>query len=223
MTFWPCSGWKRSSRSAAVRSWLGRTQLLEKTHGSPDSSRIGTPRKYEIASSEGDARNALAKIEEGNPRRESWELVLEEAIAAQAELLELRPSVPKKAALDDTDLKDKLVWHETEYKMTVDTIRIACANVEADLAFELAPWLLRPREAKKVLANIFAAPGRVRVGDRTITVDLQPAGTTSELGSIRNWLDELNARNLTLPGDPQRRPTTSPSQAEASARTLPKH
>ncbi len=138
---------------------------------------------------EGDARNALAKIEEGNPRRESWELVLKEAIAAQAELLELRPSVPKKAALDDTDLKDKLVWHETEYKMTVDTIRIACANVEADLAFELAPWLLRPREAKKVLANIFAAPGRVRVGDRTITVDIQPAGTTSELGSIRNWMD----------------------------------
>lgn len=155
---------------------------------------------------EGEARNALAQLVEGDPRRERWDVQLNEAIAARTDLLALRPSFPKKAALEDTELKDKLVKHDAAYKMTIDTLRIACANVEADLAFDLAPRLYRPREAKRVLANVFAAPGRVRVGKRTICVDLQPAGTTNELEAVRGWLAEVNNRNLVLPGDPLRRP-----------------
>lgn len=133
------------------------------------------------------------------------ELQLSEAIAARDEYLALRPSFPTKAALEDTELKDKLVKHDVEYKMTVDALRIACANVEADLALELAPRLYRPREAKRVLANVFAAPGRVRVGKRTIRIDLQPAGTTNELDAIRGWLADINTQNLVLPADPLRR------------------
>ena len=183
------------------------------THAYPPDTVVPNPARRRLDRAiriarvrEGDALRALATLEEANSKRAPWETLLKEARAAQAELLALRPSVKKKAPLEETELKDKLVWHETEYKMTLDTIRIACANVEADLAFDLAPWLTRGREVKKVLANVFAAPGRVRVGDRTITVDLQPAGTTSELEAIRNWLTEVNARNLTLPGDPERRP-----------------
>ena len=172
----------------------------------PNPARRRLDRALRIARvREGDARNALAKLNHGDPRRERWALQLKQASAAQAELLALRPSVPKSAALEDTELKDKLVKHTPEYKMTVDALRIACANVEADLALDLAPRLLHPREAKRVLANVFAAPGRVRVGKRTISIELQPAGTTNELTAIRDWLNDLDGRNLVLPGDPERR------------------
>jgi hypothetical protein len=172
----------------------------------PNPARRRLDRALRIARvREGDARTALAKLDDGDPRREKWERQLKEASAAQAELLALRPSVPTYAALADTELKDKLVKHELEYKMTVDALRIACANVEADLALDLAPRLIRPREAKRVLANVFAAPGRVRVGKRTISITLHPAGTTNELNAIRDWLADLNSQNLVLPADPLRR------------------
>jgi hypothetical protein len=172
----------------------------------PNPARRRLDRALRIARvREGDARTALAKLDDGDPRREKWERQLKEASAAQAELLALRPSVPTYAALADTELKDKLVKHELEYKMTVDALRIACANVEADLALDLAPRLIRPREAKRVLANVFAAPGRVRVGKRTISISLHPAGTTNELNAIRDWLADLNRQNLVLPADPLRR------------------
>jgi hypothetical protein len=99
----------------------------------------------------------------------------------------------------------KLVYHRTEYKAVLDTIRIACANAESDLAETLAPELPRPAEVKKTLANLFAAPGHVRAGSRTISVVLQAAGTAAEQAAFAAFFTKINAANLTLPGDSRRR------------------
>lgn len=154
---------------------------------------------------EGLARSELARLHKSDGRCERWTLELKEALAEQKKLEALRPSTPKRAQLKDTELADKLVHHTPEYKMTVDTIRIACANAEADLAGELAPFLPRPTEAKKTLANLLAAPGRIRMGKQTIGVCLQPAGTKREQQALSALLNVVNGWNLTLPADPTRR------------------
>ena len=65
--------------------------------------------------------------------------------------------------------------------------------------------LPRATEAKKTLANLFAAPGRIRVGLRTIAVDLAPAGTDLERSAFATFLDAVNREKLVLPGDDRRR------------------
>jgi len=107
--------------------------------------------------------------------------------------------------LSETELAGKLVRHDGKVKLSVDTIRIACANVESELAGLLAPRLAKPREAKKTLANLFAAPGRIRVKLRTISIELAPASTHKEQLAFNAMLEEINRRKLTLPGDALRR------------------
>ena len=135
---------------------------------------------------EGDARRELARLPADDRRRARWEQEIAEAMRQQDEIEAQRPSVPKRAKLADTELAGKLVRHDGFYKAALDTIRIACANAEADLAAEIAPLLPRPREAKRVLQSLFNAPGRVRVGTRTIAIDLSPAGSKAELAAIRH-------------------------------------
>jgi hypothetical protein len=84
-------------------------------------------------------------------------------------------------------------------------MRIVCANVEAELADIIAPSLKRPREAKKVIANVFAAPGRVDVTTSEIRIRLSPAENRSEHAAIQRFLADITARKLTLPGDARRR------------------
>jgi len=62
---------------------------------------------------------------------------------------------PTRAPLRETELADKLARHSGDYKMALDSVRIACANVESDLATILAETMVLPAQAKKVLANIF--------------------------------------------------------------------
>jgi hypothetical protein len=150
---------------------------------------------------EGNALRELANLPEGDAKRIRFEQQLTEARAAQQELELQRPSVPEHAPVCETELADTLVRHTDEYKITIDTIRIVCANAETDLAGELAPHLAKPTEAKKVLANIFAAPGRVRVTDDTIAVTLMPAANGSELDAIKALCGVVNGWALTLPGD----------------------
>jgi len=172
----------------------------------PNPARRRLDRALRIAKvREGDARRELAKLGADDAKRERWESEIAEAIAQQGELEALRPSTPTHAPLKDTELADKLVHHEIDYKLLVDTIRIAGANAEADLAGELAPHLRNPREAKRTLRNLLLAPGRVRVGSRTIAVDLQPAATASEIDALGALCDTVNGWKLTLPGDPKRR------------------
>ncbi len=155
---------------------------------------------------EGDARRKLAQLDEGSsPRRSKLEQQVADAMKEERECLALRPQMPKYVELKNSELADRLVHHTTEYKGLIDSVRIACANVESELATMLAPSLPRPREAKKVLANLFAAPGNIRVSDRNIRVTLKPATTDREREALISFVERLDHANLVLPGDPNRR------------------
>lgn len=98
----------------------------------------------------------------------------------QQKLVALRPSVPTRIALGDSELAGKLVHHTQRHKGVLDTLRIALANAESELAATLAPFLRRPQEAKRLLRTVFAAPGTFRVRSRAVTVTLDPAATPGE-------------------------------------------
>jgi len=162
---------------------------------------------------EGEARNLLARLADHDERRrEKAKRDLEAALAEQKRLLALRPRVPKHAPLCETELADVLVYHPGEYKTVLDTLRIACANVESELACELAPHLRKPAEAKKALGNLLAAPGEVRVNERSITVSLAPAARKDEREAFDALAKLVSRLRLTLPGDPHGRPLRFKSQ-----------
>lgn len=162
---------------------------------------------------EGDARNELARLApDDDRRRERVVRDLEAALADQKTLLALRPSTPKHAPLAETELAGKLVYHPGEYKTVLDTLRIACANVESELAGELAPHLRKPAEAKKALANLLSAPGEARVNGKSITVTLSPAARKDEREAFAALFRVVNRFRITLPGDPERRPLRFKSQ-----------
>jgi hypothetical protein len=116
----------------------------------------------------------------------------------------MRPLFPKHAPVEETELAGKLVHHTGKLKQIIDVIRIACANIESELAAVLALHMRRPREAKKLLANLFAAPGKVVVTEYTIIVRLAPATNRSELDAIQHLLEHLNQRGLVMPSDYRR-------------------
>ncbi len=159
------------------------------------------------------ARNELAARAEGDPRRGRWEVTLAHAIVRERELLALRPTTPTHAPLRETELADKLVRHPGEYKMALDSVRIACANAESDLAAMLAEAMVLPNEAKKLLANLLRAPGHVVAGKTVITVRFAPAANRSEHDAIASLLARCNRQKLTLPGDPARRTLRFQSQS----------
>ena len=103
--------------------------------------------------------------------------------------------------MSETPLAGKLKRHELGYKNVLDTLRIALANVESDLAVMLTPRLDRPREVKKLLATLFTAPGTVRVSSRAVTVRLVPAASDPERQALRAFLRDVTRMRLSLPGD----------------------
>ena len=153
---------------------------------------------------EGEAWRKLVRLEEGDPRREQIEKDIRAAMERQRELMALRATVPKTAKLPETPLAGKLTRHVLSYKNTLDTLRVALANAESDLAVLLASHLDRPREAKKTLANLFAAPGTVHLASSSATVRLMPAATAPERAALSALLQDIGHLNLTLPGDPHR-------------------
>lgn len=161
---------------------------------------------------EGDARNKLVRFDEDSPRYAAALRAVAQAMLAEQEIDAIRPSVPTHARVGDTELAGKLVKHDGRRKLLLDTIRIACANAESDLAQMLATAMKRPREAKKLLSNIFRAPAKVRVGTTVISVDLAPAATNSESEAISEFLETLSMLDLVLPGDPRRRKLRFKSQ-----------
>jgi hypothetical protein len=106
------------------------------------------------------------------------------------------------------------VRHDGRRKLVLDTIRIACANAESDLAQMLAAYMTKPREAKHLLANVFRSPGRIRVHAATISVDLAPAASRAERRAIDDLLSDLSALGLTLPGDSRGRRLVFRSQLQ---------
>ena len=155
---------------------------------------------------EADALRALAHLPAGHRRRDRLEQAAADAYDLQCTIEAQRRGVPKRAPLRDTELSRRLRYHPGRYKTVVDTLRIALANVETDLAKLLAPHLKKPREAKKTLANLLTAAGTVRAGSRNINISLEPAATGRERRAFEALLAVVNRRKLTLPGDPSGRP-----------------
>jgi hypothetical protein len=173
----------------------------------PNPARSRYDRALRVARvAEGDARRTIARLPADDPKRTAAEADLAEALRLQTEIEALRAYVPKHAPVENTELADTLVRHAGQSKAVIDVIRVICANAEADLAALLAPHLTRPREAKKVVANLLAAPGQVIVTEAAIRVRLAPAANRAERRAIESMLSAFNQRGLTLPGDRRRLP-----------------
>ncbi len=175
----------------------------------PNPARRRLDRSLRIARvAEGDARRKLASTNPavGVLRRVALEQDLADALELQRDLEALRPATPTHAPIEETVLAGKLVRHTGQLKSIVDVIRVVCANAESDLATLIAPHMGRPREAKKVIANVLAAPGKVTVTDQAIHVRLAPAANRSERAAIRHLFTAINQRGLILPSDPKRLP-----------------
>lgn len=172
----------------------------------PSPARRRLDRSLRIArGTEGEARRKLARLDSNDPKRTRAEQDLEHALRLQRDLEALRPSLPTHAPLEQTELAGKLVYHPGEHKRVIDALRIALANSESELAARLAPHLDKPREAKKCLANLLAAPGQVNLTPRSVRVSLAPAGNPAERRAFDALLQEVNTLNLTLPGDTSHR------------------
>ena len=175
----------------------------------PNPARRRLDRSLRIARvAEGDARRKLACTSPalGTLRRAAVEQDLVDALELQRDLEALRPETPTHAPVEETILAGKLVRHTGQLKSIVDVIRVVCANAESDLATLIAPHMGRPREAKKVIANILAAPGKVTVTEQAIHVRLAPAANRSERVAIRHLFTAINKHGLVLPSDPKRLP-----------------
>jgi len=175
----------------------------------PNPARRKLDRSLRLARvAEGDARRKLACTTPalGELRRAAVEQDLVAALELQSDLEALRPQTPTHAPIEETTLAGKLVRHTGQLKRIVDVIRIVCANAESELAALIAPYTKRPREAKKVIANILAAPGRVTVTDQAIHVRLSPAANRSERKAIQHLFAAINQQALVLPSDPKRLP-----------------
>ena len=158
-----------------------------------------------LCAAEGEARRRLAHLDQEDPDREKFERIIETALERQRDLEALRATVPTHAPVSETPLAGKLKRHELGYKNVLDSLRTVLANIESELAVKLAGHLTHPREAKKALANLFAAPGTIRPWSRSVMVRLMPAATADERRAFQPFLADLNAMKLTLPGDPDRR------------------
>lgn len=188
---------------------LDRRKVVDYAPGTtiPNPARRRLELSIKIArEQEGRLHCKLDRLDADSTQRVELEALLEESQTRQAELAAQRPHLPKHASVEETELAGKLTYHDPHYKTVIDTIRIACANAESDLAFELGDHLRRPAEAKKVLANIFNSQGNIRVNNKSITITLAPAARKDERRAIHQLLQEINTRNLTLPGDPETRP-----------------
>jgi hypothetical protein len=168
----------------------------------PNPARARVERAMRLARAvEGDAMRRLQTLDVDDPKRGRVQKDLERARFQQKELQEVRPKVPTHAPVKDTELSGELMRHKQEYKHTVDAIRIALANADAELAARLAPLLPRPAEAKRTLANLLCAPGTVTADLDTIKITLSPAGTSIEHRAFQQFLAQLNELPLSLPGD----------------------
>jgi hypothetical protein len=155
---------------------------------------------------EGDALRELAHLPPDHPKRARASQTATAAFEEQQRLQVERAAAPKHASVRDTELSGKLRRHPGRLKLVVDTVRAALAYAETNLAATLAQHLRKPREAKKTLHNLLAAPGTVTFRSTSIGVRLRPASTRGERAAFASLLRGVNASRLTLPGDPQRRP-----------------
>lgn len=154
---------------------------------------------------EGEALRQQARLQADDPGRERLDAEVQRLRQQQQDIEAQREFTPKKAAVRDTPLSGKLMRHRDRYKLVIDTLRILLANIESELAARLAPHLYRAAEAKKTLANLFSAPGFIRLTSRSVRIELAPAATEREREAFASLLRYVNAARLRLPGDVSRR------------------
>jgi hypothetical protein len=150
---------------------------------------------------EGQALRLLSHLENPSHARTRFEQQAEQAYRRQCELEQLRAATPSHAEVRATSLAGKLQRHPGKYKLVIDTLRVALATAEDELAKDLSATLPKSREAKKTLHNLFTAPGLVRLRRGVIDVHLSVAATASERAALNRFLRGVNRRRLTLPGD----------------------
>jgi hypothetical protein len=158
----------------------------------------------ELREQEGALRRNLACVQKPSERA-ALEVELAKTLKRGARLEARHANCPAHVSVEDPEAKD-LVHHRDEYKMLIDTLRIAGSNAEAQLARWLAPHMNRPREAKRALQNIFNAPGNITVRQDAIVISLDPAGTVNERRAFKRLFATINSNCLTHPGDPKHRP-----------------
>jgi len=151
--------------------------------------------------SEGEAWRKLVRADPDDPARAQHERDARATMERQKELMALRATVPAIAPVSATPLAGKLRRHELGYKNALDP-SAPRSPTSSRIRGALAKRMDRPREAKKLLATLFAAPGTVHVGSRAMTVWLVPAATESERVAIRAFLADIAGRRFSLPGDP---------------------
>ena len=199
-----------------VERW-GINQLDgRKVEAFPRETVISNPKKRrlkrerdELREHEGTLRRNLARLaDDGSSAQQRASLEGQLArLLSRLERLEARHGrQPEHVEVGEAGLDGKLVHHTTEYKTLIDTLRVAGANAEAELADRLAPHLKRPKEAKRCLQNLLAATGDIKVGKNSIAITLDPPGTSNERAAIRGLLATANRWSLHHPGDPKRRP-----------------
>lgn len=173
----------------------------------PNPARRRLDRALRLARvSEGDARRDLARFAPHEKRYVAAAEELADALERQQTLEAIRPWIRTHAPVEETELAGRLVRHDGKLKVIIDVIRVVCANAESDLAAILAPHMTRPREAKKLVANLLAAPGHIAVTDDAVHIRLAPAANRAERVAIEHLCTAINQRGLILPGDPKRLP-----------------
>ena len=171
---------------------------------SPDRRRLNAS-LLALRDAEGTLHRKLLRVT-GPEQRVELKEQLAQNLEKQRSLEEKRPDFPKHCTVEEAGLHGELMHHEDEYKAVIDTIRTACINAEADLATKLAPAMSRPREAKRLLRNLFAASGDLRVAANSIEVVLDVAGTKDEQHALAALCRTVNDWKLTHPGDVAGRP-----------------
>jgi hypothetical protein len=151
-------------------------------------------------------RLQLQQLYPGHPDRRELKRMLDDNLESQRDVLKARHKTPKKVPIERTDLHGELKQHTREYKLLLDTLRLAAQNAEAELAAGLSANLPRPAEAKRLLQNVFGAPGDIRVSSTAITVTLSPAANRPEAAALAAFFANFNQRRLSHPGDPFSRP-----------------
>ena len=157
------------------------------------------------AEREGKLRCRLARLASSAPERTELKATLAEVTEVAALIKTALRRTPRHIAIEQTDLNGKLVHHQREYKLLVDTLRIAGMNAEDQLARMLRPHLSTEPEAKRVVQNLFRAAGNIQVNHSHITVTLDPSANRAELRAVASLLDEVNRQRLCHPADPHRR------------------
>jgi hypothetical protein len=179
----------------------------------PDGTIIPNPYRRNLERSrdralqrEGKLRCKAAREKAASPDRIALKAEIAETMSLLADIKVGLSQTPHHIAIEETHLAGKLVRHRREYKLLVDTVRVAALTAEDRLAGRLRQYLATEAESKRVLQNLFKAVGDIQVAKSRITIALDPSGNRAELRAIEKLLAEINREGLSHPADPLQRP-----------------